>query len=93
MSRSTAQQIEHWARLGAALEATGLSVADLASLLRGRKAPRDETVASEQELWAFKRKRQARDLKSVRAGHQPADAMSWFSGGKAKAAKLVNSPY
>lgn len=93
MSRSAAQQIEHWARLGAALEATGLSIADMATLLRGGEVQREETVASEQELWAFKRKRQAQDLKSVRAGRQPADAMSWFSGGKAKAAKLVNSPY
>jgi hypothetical protein len=93
MSRSAAQQIEHWARLGAALEATGLSVADMARLLRGGEVQREETVASEQALWAFKRQRQARDLKSVRAGRQPADAMSWFSGGKAKAAKLVNSPY
>ena len=35
MSRSAAQQIEHWARIGAALEATGLSVTDVARLLRG----------------------------------------------------------
>ena len=75
MSRSAAQQVEHWARLGVALEATGLS------------------VASEQSLWAFKRQRQAEDLRSVRAGRQPAAAMSWFAGGRAKAAKLVNSPY
>jgi hypothetical protein len=93
MSRSAAQQIEHWARLGAALEATGLSVADLASLLRGNEVQPEETVTSEQELWDFKRTRQAQDLRSVRSGRQPAAAMSWFSGGKAKAARLVNSPY
>ena len=34
MSRSASQQIEHWARLGAALEATGLPVADVARMLR-----------------------------------------------------------
>jgi hypothetical protein len=92
MSRSTAQQIEHWARLGAEVEAAGLSVTDVASLLRGADLQHEET-ASEQDLWAFTRERQAKDRESVRAGRQPADAMSWFSGGKAKAAKLVNLPY
>lgn len=93
MSRSAAQQVEHWARVGAALEATGLSVADVSRLLRGGEELPQETVASEQALWAFKRKRQATDLRSVRAGRQPAAAMSWFAGGRAKAVKLVNSPY
>lgn len=93
MSPSTAQQVEHWARLGVALEAKGLSVADVARLLGGGEVQPEETVASEQALWAFKRERQARDLRSVRAGRQPAAAMSWFAGGKAKAARLVGSPY
>lgn len=34
-SRSTAQQIEHWARLGASLESCGLTVSQVAALLRG----------------------------------------------------------
>jgi hypothetical protein len=94
MSRSAAQQVEHWARVGAALEATGLSVADMARLLGGGDAAPHETAAeTEQDLWALKRQRQARDLRSVRAGRQPAAAMSWFAGGRAKAAKLVDSPY
>lgn len=94
MSRSATQQVEHWARIGAALEATGLSVADVARLLRGEGNDHHETpAATEQDLWAFKRQRQAKDLRSVRAGRQPAAAMSWFAGGKAKAAKLVDSPY
>jgi hypothetical protein len=65
-----------------------------ASSDRGEDADRNETTAeSEQELWAFKRQRQALDLRSVSAGRQPAAAMSWFAGGKAKAAKLVDSSY
>jgi hypothetical protein len=75
------------------VEAAGLSVADVASLLRGAALRHEETVASEQELWNFKRERQAQDRESVRAARQPPDAMSWFSGGKAKAARLGNSPY
>lgn len=100
MSRSAAQQIEHWARIGAALEATGLSVNDVARLLRGggdgsenHSDPHETTAKDEQDLWAFKRRRQAKDLRSVHAGRQPAAAMSWSAGGKAKAAKLVDSPY
>ena len=38
MSRSAAQQIEYWARLGAALEAAGLSVGD-AARMRGSGEP------------------------------------------------------
>ena len=98
MSRSAAQQIEHWARIDAALEATGLSVSDVARLLRGGddgndSAPQETTAEDEKDLWAFKRRRQAKDLRSVRAGRQPAAVMSWFAGGKAKAARLVDSPY
>jgi hypothetical protein len=66
MSRSAAQQVEHWARIGAALEATGLSVTDVARLLRGGDDGGDSdanetTAKDEKELWAFKRRRQAKD--------------------------------
>lgn len=94
MSRSAAQQIEHWARLGAALEARGLSVADMAQLLQVLREPaaRYAEVAAEDELWAFKRQRQAGDLARVRAGAASNDQMSWFSQGRARSAKLVDSP-
>ena len=95
MSRSAAQQIEHWARLGAALEATGATVEDLAGLLhRHRDVPGGGSSRStEQALWSYKRIRQARDLENVRSGRATNDQMSWFSGGRARGAKLVNSPY
>ena len=88
MSRSAAQQVEHWARLGAALEAKGLSVDEMAQLLRGSQQAR----MAESELWAFKRERQAKDLAQVRSGVVASEQMSWFSKGRAKKAKLVNSP-
>ena len=91
--RTVAQQIEHWARMSAALEAAGMSVADVAKLLRAGAPPRDATQAAERDLWAYKRKRQAQDLQHVRSGRLSNAQMSWFGGGKAKAAKLVNSPY
>jgi predicted homoserine dehydrogenase-like protein len=94
MSRSAAQQIEYWARLGAALEATGLSVADVSRMLRSAN-PAQESAhpASEEELWALKRQQQSRDLDSVRSGQHSAASMSWFSNGRAKNVKLVDSPY
>ncbi len=93
MSRSAAQQIEHWARMGEALERAGLSVADAAALLRSREARNQGRDAGDQDPWTFKRQRQARDLRNVQEGRLPGAEMSWFSGGKAKAAKLVDSPY
>lgn len=91
MSRSAAQQIEHWARMGAALEATGLTVGEVAQLLLS--AHRDESTASEQDPWSFKRKLQAQDLQNARKGRLASSDLSWFAGGKARSAKLVKSPY
>lgn len=102
MSRSAALQVEHWARLGMALEASGLSVAEVAAMLRiGHAEPAagdmaaDDVVTevSEKELWAYKRAKQARDIEMVRSGRATNDQMSWFSGGLAKGARAVNSPY
>lgn len=63
------------------------------SIRDARGAERAVSVVTEHELWAFKRKLQARDLRHVRAGRLSGSQLSWFSGGKAKAARLVNSPY
>ena len=90
LSRSTAQQVEHWARLGAALEQSGLSVGELVELLRGDdKAARK---GSEQALWAAKRAQQARDIAAIEAGRASNESMSWFSGGRARRAKAIDSP-
>jgi hypothetical protein len=89
LSRSAAQQLEHWARLGAAVEQSGLSVGELVELLRsdtaGRKRP-------ESTLWAAKRAQQARDIAAVDSGKASNESMSWFSGGRARRAKAINSP-
>ncbi len=87
MSRSAAQQIEHWARMGAALEASGLTVAQAASLLKS------QAEAGDAKLWAFKRERQRADLAHARSGRITQDQLGWFSGGKARKLKLINSPY
>lgn len=51
-TRSTAQQVEHWARLGQTIEAAGLSVAQAIALLNGDL----ETVVSEDAMWQDKRR-------------------------------------
>lgn len=51
------------------------------------------TFASERELWAHKRLQQSRDLESLRTGRVTEHHMSWFSGGRARACRLINSPY
>lgn len=92
MSRSAAQQIEHWARIGAALEACGLTVGQVALLLKQQQteAPSGQGDA---RLWAFKRQRQQADLDNARSGRVTQDQLSWFSGVKARKVKLINSPY
>ena len=86
LDRSTAQQVEHWARLGRALEQRGLTVANAIELL-------NTTTESEASMWAHKRRLQARDVARVRSGRShPAD-MSIFAPGMAKRAKVLNGPY
>ena len=95
MSRSIAQQVEHWARLGAALEASGLAVTGLADLLKSadEKSAMHIEAASAEDLWKFKRERQRADIARVKSGAASTQEMNWFSGGRARKAKLVNSPY
>ncbi|MBQ0929761.1 hypothetical protein KAK07_01500 [Ideonella sp. 4Y16] len=88
LSRSAAQQIEHWARLGAALEQSGLSVGELVELLRGE---RSSGSLPESTLWAAKRAQQARDIAAIESGRAGQESMSWFSGGRARQAKAINS--
>jgi len=89
LSRSASQQIEHWARLGAAIEESGLSVGELVELLRADTTARG---GSEEALWAAKRAQQARDITAVESGRASSESMSWFSGGRARGAKATDSP-
>ena len=45
------------------------------------------------ELWAFKRANQRRDHELVESGKVSGERMSWFAGGRARAARIFNSPY
>jgi hypothetical protein len=93
-SRSAAQQVEHWAHIGAAVELLDLSVAQVAVLLRRNEldAVLAREVVPEAELWATKRARQARDIQALREGKLTNAQTSWFSGGRGKALKAINSP-
>ena len=53
----------------------------------------DSECIDEARLWAFKREQQRRDLAALTAHQATEDAMSWFSGGRARACRLVDSPY
>lgn len=60
LSRSTEQQVEHRARLGRQLERLNLTVADARELL--------EDNSHAEALWAYKRGRQAQDIRSMESG-------------------------
>ena len=86
LDRSTAQQVEHWARLGRALEEQGLTVGAAIQLL---SAP----VESEEALWKRKRRLQNRDLALVESGRARQSDMHLFSPGMAQRVKILNGPY
>ena len=89
LSRSAAQQVEHWARLGAAVEQSGLTVSQLVELLGGGTAQLQPT---EHALRSDKRAQQARDIAAIQSGRATNESMSWFSGGRARRAKAIDSP-
>jgi len=87
LSRSAAQQIEHWSKIGAAVEAAGLTVAQATQLLTADDRANTVTEAA---LWTGKRARQSRDLEAVKSGKIKGHQLSWFAG-RAKRAELIDS--
>lgn len=92
LSRSAAQQVEHWARIGAAVEASGLSVAAITALLRHAGDGAGVEHTTEQALWAFKRERQQADLAAAAHDARRDRDSSWFEG-RAAQATAIDSPY
>lgn len=103
MHRSLAGQIEHWAELGCAVEALGLTVEDAkkifyqAAIERGDpllKLLMSSTSASQEVSGAFlrdsKRARQAIDLEGQRRGWVSHSDMSPFAGVKIKLKSYEN---
>ena len=88
-SRSTAQQVEHWARLGKALEAAGITV-DAAVRLFGLGEDKGE---SEESLWRRKRARQKSDIENVASGRKRQDDAYLFTADAARTARVLNGPY
>lgn len=93
LSRSTAQQIEHWARIGRAVEAAGLTVPAAKELVRRNGRLDIVHVHSENELWDHKRELQARDIQLVASGRATAQSMSWFTEEQARGARVKDAPY
>ena len=86
-SRSAAQQVEHWARLGKALESAGLTT-DAAVRLFGLGEGE-----SEESLWRRKRARQKLDIQNVESGRVRQEDMHLFTAEAARKAKVLNGPY
>jgi hypothetical protein len=87
LSRSAAQQVEHWARLGRQLELRGLTLEGALKMLAS------EQVTSADALWRDKRARQARDhARDTRREGRFGDT-HWISAEDAKRAKVLDGPY
>ncbi|MDH0866757.1 hypothetical protein [Mitsuaria sp. GD03876] len=92
VARSAAQQVEFWARIGQALEASGVRSQTLLELLRGDHGSQ-ALVRVEDELRAAKRVEQARDIEAVKSGKAAPDATIGVTARRAKNAKALDSPY
>jgi hypothetical protein len=89
MTRSGAQQLEHWARLGQALERQGL---DINAALQLLASPGMEVRAAD-AMWSAKRTRQQRDRAAIARDVRAAKGMLLFPVELAQAAKVLNGPY
>lgn len=87
LSRSAAQQVEHWARIGRALEATGLTVEAAATLLT--TGPNESEALS----WHGKRRRQRMDQENLETGRTRQEDAYLFTAAVARDAKVLNGPY
>ncbi|MBB3282545.1 hypothetical protein FUT87_11520 [Mitsuaria sp. TWR114] len=92
VARSAAQQVEFWARIGQALENSGVRSQLLLELLRGDHGTQ-AMARIEDDLRAAKRIEQARDIEAIKSGaSQPSESI-WFTEERAKNARALDSPY
>jgi hypothetical protein len=94
LSRSLAQQLEHWARIGAAVDAAGLTTDQVLQLM-GRSNPLTEQVLAMLLIKEHKHRgaaeivaRHAKDEAAVRTGRKSAKSLFVFPESMVKEAKL-----
>lgn len=90
LSRSAVEQVEHWARLGLALEKKGLTVDGAISLLQTNHQKKYEVVLATEDLWIGKRAGQKNDIEAACAGESASTDMGWLGSSIAKKAKILN---
>lgn len=93
MSRSAAQQIEHWVRLGIAIEKSGVSVQKISEMISSEYFDLAVEIKDESEIREEKMAAQRLDIKNVQSGRYTNEQMNCFSGGIAKRSKILNEPY
>jgi len=98
LGRSLAQQMEHWARLGAALEAAGLT-APVAMELLGRGIQADEFVGMalgrvplEDGGLPMLKEQQRKDSEDVKAGLRSPESFAAFQKGSTEGFRIVENP-
>lgn len=90
LCRSAAEQVEHWARLGLALEKKGLTMDGAIDLLQIGQQNKYEVILATEDLWHGKRENQRRDIDAVDAGVKRSADMGWLGSSIAKKAKVVS---
>ena len=92
VARSAAQQVEFWARIGQALESSGIRSQLLLELLRGDHGTQS-LARVEEDLRAAKQREQSRDIEAVKSGAASPKEMVGITRKRAKNAKALDSPY
>jgi hypothetical protein len=92
VARSAAQQVEFWARIGQALESSGIRSQLLLELLRGDHGTQS-LARVEEDLRAAKQREQSRDIEAVKSGAASPEEMVGIPRKRAKNAKALDSPY
>lgn len=98
LSRPLAQQMEYWTRLGAALDASGIS-ASMAMNLLGNGVQADEFVVaalrqnvSKDGVLLMLKERQRKDAAEVAAGRRTAHSLLVVGKGDLRGARITQNP-
>jgi len=96
LNRSLTQQLELWARMGAALDAAGITMEQTLRLLGADASAKDDAVRLAQQVGAAPRatmaavrERDARREREVASGQRPAETLFLFTRERAQAARAT----
>ena len=91
LSRSAADQVEHWARLGLSLEQKGLTIDAALELLGKKTLTHQSVILATEDLMQRKRSLQRANVAAVKSGQATSEDMAWLGSKIAQNSKVLSA--